>query len=63
MMSLVYVYRFIPLSLGPIIESTGYIFVTILGYHYLGERITLKKVFGLVLIILGIVIFSLGTTT
>ncbi|NLB19791.1 MAG: EamA family transporter [Clostridium sp.] len=60
MMSLVYVYKFIPLSLGPIIESTGYIFVSILGYYYLGEKMTTKKMLGIVLIVLGVIIFSLG---
>lgn len=61
MMSLVYVYKFIPLSLGPIIESTGYIFVTILGYFYLGEMVTKKKMIGIILIILGVIVFSLGS--
>ncbi len=60
MMSLIYVYKFIPLSLGPIIESTGYIFVSILGYFYLGERMNQKKMVGIIVIILGVIIFSLG---
>lgn len=60
MMSLIYVYKFIPLSLGPIIESTGYIFVSILGTFYLGERMSRKKILGIFLIILGVIIFSLG---
>lgn len=60
MMSLIYVYKFIPLSWGPIIESTGYIFVAILGTFYLGERMSRKKIIGIFLIILGVIIFSLG---
>ena len=60
MMSLIYVYKFIPLSWGPIIESTGYIFVAILGTFYLGERMSRKKILGIFLIILGVIIFSLG---
>ena len=60
MMSLIYVYKFIPLSWGPIIESTGYIFVSILGTFYLGERMSRKKILGIFLIILGVIIFSLG---
>ncbi len=60
MMSLIYVYKFIPLSWGPIIESTGYIFVSILGTIYLGERLSPKKILGIFLIILGVIIFSLG---
>ena len=62
MMSLIYVYKFIPLSLGPIIESSGYIFVSILGYFYLGETLSRKKILGILVIILGIFIFSLGGT-
>ncbi len=60
MMSLIYVYKFIPLSLGPIIESTGYIFVSVLGYFYLGERMNQKKILGIIFIVMGVIIFSLG---
>lgn len=44
---------------GPIIESLGYLFVMILGWLFLGERITKKKMLGNLCIILGIVIFYL----
>lgn len=46
----------IPLSLAPILESTGYIYVATLAAIFLKERITKKKFVGLLLIIIGVVI-------
>ncbi len=51
--------RNIPLSMQPILESAGYIFVTVMGYFFLKERIGKKKLAGIGLILLGILIFSL----
>ena len=56
----VFAYKYVPLSSGPILESTGYIFVAVLGYFVLKERFTKKKVIGMALIIFGILFFSLG---
>ena len=53
-------YKKVPLSLGPILEATGYIWVAILGRIFLGEKIGAKKATGLLVIILGIVIASFG---
>ena len=52
-------YTKIPLSFGPILESAGYIFVAILSRLFLKERITKKKLIGLSIIIIGIIIYSL----
>ncbi|MGN0502889.1 MAG: EamA family transporter [Ruminococcus sp.] len=52
-------YTKIPLSFGPILESAGYIFVAILSRLFLKERITKKKLIGLSVIIIGIIIYSL----
>lgn len=49
----------IPLSMQPILESAGYIFVTVMGYLFLGEKIGKRKFAGIGLIMLGILIFSL----
>ncbi len=51
--------REIPLSLQPILESTGYIFVAVMGWFFLKEKIGKRKLLGIALILLGIVIFSL----
>lgn len=51
--------RKVPLSMSPILESTGYIFVSVLGYIFLKERFGKKKIIGLGLILVGIVVFSI----
>ena len=54
-----YAYKYVPLSMGPILESLGYIFVTVLGVLVLKERISKRKFLGMVVIISGIIVFSL----
>ena len=53
-------YKGIPLSLGPVLESTAYIYVTLFGVLIFKERMTKGKVGALVLIIAGIVVYSFG---
>ncbi len=60
MMITMYCYRYVDVSAGPIFESAGYIFVGVLGYIFLKEKFTAKKIVGMLLIMLGIVIFSFG---
>ena len=55
----VFAYKGIPLSLGPILESTGYIYVTIFGVKVFKEKINIKKIVALITIILGITIYAL----
>jgi len=52
-------YRVVPLSLGPVIEATGYFWVTLFGVLILKEKINLQKCIGLGIILCGIVIFNL----
>lgn len=52
-------YKYIPLSLGPILESAGYFFVTILGMFFLKEKVGKKKALGLFIILAGIIVFNL----
>lgn len=49
----------LPLSMSPILESTGYLFVSVLGYIFLREKFGKKKIIGLFLILVGIAVFSL----
>lgn len=49
-------YKWVPLSLGPILESTSYIYVTVFGVKIFHEKINKEKIFALVLIISGIVV-------
>ena len=55
----VFAYRFVPLSLGGILESSGYIFVTVLGYFFLHEKVNKKKLIGLAIILAGILVFNI----
>lgn len=55
----VWAYKYVPLSMGPILESTGYIWVTVLGYLMLKEKITKNKFWGIFIIIVGIIIFNI----
>lgn len=52
-------YKRVPLSMGPILETTGYIWVSLLGLLVLKEKISKKKLLGLGVIILGIVVFNI----
>ena len=54
-----YVLRYVPISLVPILESAIFIFVPLLSIFILGEKLKIMQVFGMVLICLGIVIFNL----
>ena len=49
-------YRGIPLSLGPVLESTSYIYVTAFGVVIFKEKLNKKKMLALVCIIGGILI-------
>lgn len=53
-------YKGIPLSMGPIIEATSYIYVTFFGVKIFHEKMNPKKYLALGLIILGIIIYSMG---
>lgn len=58
----VYAYKVVPLSMGPILESSSYIYVTMFGIVVFGEKITVRRFFSLLLILLGIVVYGmLGT--
>lgn len=53
---IVLAYRIVPLSLGPVLESIGYVFVAILSFAFLKERLGRKKILGLVLIVIGVIV-------
>lgn len=55
----VFAYRGIPLSMGPILEATSYIYITLFGVKIFGEKMNRGKAAALVLIISGIVVYSL----
>ncbi|NLA96554.1 MAG: EamA family transporter [Clostridiaceae bacterium] len=51
-------YKGIPLSWGPVIEATSYIYITIFGVCIFREKLSYRKVVALVFIIIGILIYS-----
>lgn len=51
-------YRGIPLSMGPVLEATSYMYVTFFGVTIFKEKINRKKFIALLLIIMGIVVYS-----
>ena len=55
-------YKVVPLSFGPILESTSYLYVTAFGALFFGEKVTAKKAASLCLILLGIVVYSFGVS-
>lgn len=51
-------YKGIPLSMGPILEATSYIYVTFFGVRIFKEKINKRKLVALLLIIAGIFVYS-----
>ena len=54
----VFAYKVVPLSMGPILEATSYIYITIFGVMIFKERLTKRKLIALITIIVGIVVYS-----
>ena len=52
-------YRGIPLSMGPVLETTSYIYVTIFGVRIFHEKINRTRMIALLFIIVGIMVYSL----
>lgn len=52
-------FKRIPLSFGPIIESLGTVFILFLSKIILKEKLTVKKISGICLILLGILFTTL----
>ncbi len=52
-------YRYLPLSTAKMLDSTTYIFVAVLGYFLLKERLKRRQLLGMFIMILGILVFSI----
>lgn len=52
-------YRGVELKKGPILESSGYVFVLILSHIFLSEKISRDKIIGIILIITGVFVSSI----
>ena len=55
----IFAYKVVPLSMGPVLEATSYIWITIFGVLIFKERITKIRFLALILILCGIAVFSL----
>lgn len=51
--------RHLPLSSGTVLESMGYIFVYLLSFFLLRERISKRRIIGMVIILFGIVVYGI----
>ncbi len=51
-------YKGIPLSMGPLLEATGYIYITIFGIAIFKEKMNQRKLMALLCIVMGIVFYS-----
>ena len=49
----------VPLSMGTILETTGYVFVAVFSFLILKEKITKKRIKGMLLIMAGIIVYTL----
>jgi drug/metabolite transporter (DMT)-like permease len=54
----VFAFREVPLSLGPILEASSYAYIMVLSAIFLKEKITVRKIVGNAVIIAGICVFS-----
>lgn len=54
-----YALKVVPLSLGVILEASGYIFVTVLSRMFLHEKFGKQKLLGLAVIMAGMLIYAL----
>lgn len=52
-------YKHIPLSMGPVLEATSYIYITVFGVVLFREKLNTKKFLALGLILSGILVYSL----
>ncbi len=53
-------YKGVPLKYGAVLESLTYLYIMVLSRVILGEKLTKKKVAGNLVIVAGVMIFSLG---
>lgn len=59
MVLMIYAYKGLPFKYGAVMESLVYLYVMILGRLFFKEKITRKKVLGNLLIVCGVIVFSL----
>lgn len=53
-------YKGIPMGLGPVLEATSYLYVTVFGVTIFKEKLSRKKCIALAMILAGILIYALA---
>lgn len=51
-------YKGIPLSMGPVLDAAGYIFIMFFGIRIFKEKVSIRKIAALVFILMGIFVYS-----
>lgn len=54
-----YSLKVVPLSMAPLLEATGYIFVGFLSFIFLKEKMTKRQLMGMAVIVIGIIVSNL----
>ncbi|MDF2881116.1 MAG: hypothetical protein K0R54_1673 [Clostridiaceae bacterium] len=60
MMLTIIAFKGIPYKYGSVLEALTYLYIMILSKLFIGEKITKNRLYGNVLIVIGVIIFSLG---
>lgn len=53
----IYAYGGVDYKNGPVMESLGNVFVPVLSWWFFGEKLSIRKIMGILCIMLGIIIF------
>ena len=53
-------YKGMPVSLGPVLETTAYFYITVFGVVIFKEKLNSKKILALCMIVMGLVVYALG---
>ncbi len=53
-------YRGMPFKYGAVLESLIYLYIMVLSRLFLKEKLTKRKITGNIIIVIGVIVFSLG---
>ena len=54
-----YALKVVPLSMAPILEASGYIFVAVLSFVFFKEKLNRYQLLGMLLILIGIAVYTI----
>ena len=52
-----FAFKYVPVSIVPVIESSSYFFIIILSTIFLHEKLTLKQIIGVSIIMIGVFLY------